>query len=315
VLRSLPSLFAVALLLACAGQGSDPSLPPGRLDVPIERIQISHLGGVGLSGTALDEAGRIWAVAERARMMVAIVRRPGQSVELQRVALRGVPEGLELESLAWLGPNRFAIGTEQRGPPRQADLVLLAELGGAGLVVTGSLRLDYLALWGILAPDNQGIEGLCAANGQLVAAGEPVIRERKRRFAPVARRDLKADDWVPYLVELTSLSGKLSALDCWMAQNRQALHVLAVERHYGITRLIHFALPLDDTPRMLSAHVLRDLSAQFASMPNVEGVVRIGTEIVLVTDHDSLAEPGTTESIQLGPFDMDDELENAEADD
>jgi hypothetical protein len=301
--RAILPLFAVTF--ACASIGPEPSLEPDALNV--ERVRISHLGGVGLSGTTLDGEGRLWAVAERARMMVAIERRRSGKPEQQPVPLRGVPEGLEAESLAWLGANRFAIGTEQRGPPRREDLVLLAELRGTEVVVTGSLRLDYQALWGILAPDNQGIEGLCAAGGQLVAGGEPVIRDRGRRFAPLARRADDDDDWTPHLVELTSKAGKLAALDCWMAPDRDALQVIGIERHYGITRVIQFTLPLDDTPRRLSARVLHDLSARFASMPNVEGIVRVGAELVLVTDHDSLHHPGTTESIRIGPFDADDE--------
>jgi hypothetical protein len=313
VSRTIVSPLAAALAVACASSGTEPWFERAALNVPIERVEISHLGGVGLSGSALDGEGRLWAVAERQRMMVAIRRRQRGDVELWPVALRRVPDGLEAESLAWLGQNRFAIGTEQRGPARSEDLVLLLELHGAEAWVTGWLPLDYRALWGILAPDNQGIEGLCAAGGHLVAAGEAVIRERGRRFAPVARRKLDQDQWVPHLVELTSRRGKLAALDCRMAPDRKTLEVHAVERHYGITRVIRFSLPTEGGSKRLSAHVLHDLSARFARMPNVEGIVVDGNEIVLVTDHDALSEPGTTESIRLGPFDTG--VQEAEIDD
>jgi hypothetical protein len=307
-------LLVPALVVGCAGD-LDPWLEPADLDVPMQRAAASHLGGIGLSGSALDDRGRLWAIPERQRALIRIVHGRGGELTVTQIPLDGVPDELDTESLAWLGGARFAIGTERRLAGRGVDAVLLAELRGARARVTAALSLDYRALFRISVPSNQGIEGLCRAGPYLIAGGEPVVLEHGRRFAPIARRRLDRDEpWTPFLVELTSKTGKLSALDCW-SSGQALLHVLGVERDYGTTRIVHFGLPASGSGAHLQARMLANLDSRLQEMPNVEGIVRIGTEIVLLTDHDSLTAAGTTESIWLGPFDTDEEIEEAEPDD
>lgn len=280
----------------------------------MERASAASLGGVGLSGCAFDDRGMLWAIPERRRTLLAIGRNHG-ALSVMEVALDGVPEELDTESLAWLGSDRFAIGTERRLANRGVDAVLLAKLEGGRARVTGALELDWRALFAITVPSNQGVEGLCRAGSHLVAGGEPVIEREGRRFAPIARRKLDSDgSWTSFLLELTSATGKLSALDCWHAESDR-LYVVGVERHYGTTRIIHFALPKSSEGSRVSAHVLANLDHRFHEMPNVEGIAKSGRQLVLLTDHDSARVAGSTEGIWIGPFDTEDELEAAESDD
>lgn len=303
------------MALACTPNGAEPWLKPAELDAPIQRVGLAYMGGVGLSGTALDGSGRMWAIAERQRVMIAIERPFARQLRVRKLVVRGVPDDLEPESLAWLGDNRFAIGTERHDRASGQDQILFAHVIGDEVIVSSKLTLDYRALWNIVAPANQGVEGLCHAGGQLVAAAEPVVRLRGRRFAPLARRAQGDADWVAYLVALTTPRGKLAGLDCQLSADGQTLDVVAIERHYGTTRLLRFALPTRGDGGRVRTTVLVDLSQRFPQLPNLEGIVRSGQRFLLVTDHDSPDEAGTTESILLGPFDSDDELEEAEPDD
>jgi hypothetical protein len=308
-------LLIVALPIGgCAG-GQDPWLEPADLDVAIQRSGFAHLGGIGLSGSALDGVGRLWAIPERQRALIKLERDADDVVQVRAVPLDGVPDELDTESLAWLGSDRFAIGTERRLAGRGIDAVLLVRLVGDRARVTGAIPLDYRELFGISAPSNEGIEGLCRAGVHLIAAGEPVVVDAGRRFATVARRRLdRNESWTPYLVQLTTATGKLSALDCWSSDDSM-LHVLAVERHYGTTRIVHFGVPDSGGKRAIIARVLANLDSRFERMPNVEGIVREGNRVVLLTDHDSLGQSGATESIRIGPFDTDSDPEEMDEDD
>ena len=301
------------LLLGCASSGPEPWLEAESPDVPILRASIASLGGIGLSGITLDGSGRLWAIPERKRVLVALAHTPSGELTVREVPLSGVAEDLELESIAWIGERRFAIGTERRAA-RTTDRVLLATVDDDGAEVDGDIVLDYGALWGIVAPSNEGIEGLCYSAGQLVAAGEPVLVRDGKRYAPVARRLIQDGHWVPHLVELTSTTGKLSALDCQISPRTDSLYMLAVERHYGVARIVHFVLPLANAS-VQRASLLSELGPRLGRIPNVEGIARQGNQIILMTDHDTVGQAGATESITVGPFDSDDELEAAEPDD
>ena len=84
--------------------------------------------------------------------------------------------------------------------PRARDDVLLTRLSGGRATVVGRWSLPWSA-WGIEAPANEGIEGLCTSGVFVVAGGEPVIRGHGARWAPVARmerRGLTAGPWTPF---------------------------------------------------------------------------------------------------------------------
>ena len=157
------------------------------------------------------------------------------------------------------------------------------------------------------APPNAGIEGLCTTGDFVVAGGEPVIQDRGTRWAPVARmrrEGLKAGVWTPFRLRLTTKRGKLSSLDCW--QDDDELELYAIERHYGVGRVLYFELPTEGQGADVAAATVVDVAKLMPDLPNLEGVTRRGNELVILTDHDPDDGLGHTETILLGPFDDDD---------
>jgi hypothetical protein len=138
--------FRWALPLAVAACSAAPEAPgpsvPAQL-VLIRRLVIDLPGVSGLSDLAVDETGRVWSVAERVRTAVRIDW-PGAAPVA--VPLVGIPDGVDVEGLAWLDRDRVAMATEADIGMRTSDAVLLARLGPAGLVVYERRDLDY-AIW------------------------------------------------------------------------------------------------------------------------------------------------------------------------
>ena len=276
-----------------------PAAPPlARRDLPVrvldtERIAIDAPGVTGLSDLTTDGEGRLWAVAERARKLVRM-QPDGRSPRV--VALEGVPGGRDVEGLAWLSDSRFALATEADSPRRSSDLLLFARLdrGGARLVVERTVEVDY-RLWPIEPRGNQGMEGLCRAGGALVVSIESVVGSGDRRLAPVAVHDLASAGWTPYLVRLTTTTGKLSALSC--RPRAGAIDVMAVERHFEVARLIRFELPgrapAGAAPVEIDPVLVANLAPLIENRENLEGLVWDGDRaITLVADNDWVAVVG-----------------------
>ena len=268
-------------------------------DVRVRRVPIIQLSGSGLSGTAADEQDRLWAIAERQPLLVLFDQPGAEAPRVVRRLVRGVPEGLETESLAWLGHGRLLAGTESRVPNRRSDALLLLELEPDAARVTEMFTVDYEQLFGVHAAANQGLEGLCYAGGVALAAAETSILRDEQRLSPLVRVDLTTRTVVPFWLALTSSTGKVSALDCRRSDDPHVLDVLAIERHYGITRVLQFFLPLSGVGFVLTPRVALDAGVRFRPHPNVEGITRHGAGLVLVTDHDSPRIPGSTERIVL----------------
>jgi len=121
----------------------------------------------GLSGLARDDGGLLFAIPEDDRFLVEL-NAGGQ--EQHRYRVNGVADGLEFESLAWLGKDRFAIGTEG-GCKDGAEHVLIVTREGDAAKVVQEIKL-LLDKWGMTCHEKKGVEGLCAASGQIVAAVE-----------------------------------------------------------------------------------------------------------------------------------------------
>ena len=106
-------LAVVYCAIACA------SSPP-----PVARFAVQGLDSAGLSGSTRDDHGIIWAVAEREHQLIRFA--PAGTPD-RAVGIRGVPDDLELEAMAWLDRHTLALGTE-RDQERGTDDVLLARL-------------------------------------------------------------------------------------------------------------------------------------------------------------------------------------------
>lgn len=265
--------FAVALLFASAGCTKKEPHGPGRivtLDTDV----------VGLSGLTLDEHGAFWAPGEDGR---AVVRIDPETFGVTRYAVAGVPPETDLEAMAWAEGTRFVLGTETQQKGRLRDVVLDGRLDGPQFVVASVGNLDY-AHWHLTAPDNRGIEGICHVDGVLVLATELVERQRGRRWAPLAMFDPNTQTWTAHRVALTSKTGKLAAIDCRIANG--SIQALAVERHYGVSRLLRFSIPRGPEGQWIEPTVAADLSQSVSPLPNFEGLVWMEDgSAALVTDN------------------------------
>lgn len=221
---------------------------------------------VGLSGLSRDEHGAFWAAGEDAD---AVLRIDPDTFGMTRYPVVGAPGGTDLEALTWVDGVRFILGTETQEKGRTRDVILDGRLDAGRFKVTPIGHLEY-TLWRLTAPDNHGIEGICHVDGVMVLGTELVEEQRGRRWAPVGVFDPKIQTWTAHRVALTSDTGKLAAMDCRGRDG--AIQVLAVERHYGVSRLIRFSIPPKGESRWIEPAVVADLSKLVTPLPNFEGL-------------------------------------------
>jgi hypothetical protein len=293
--------LALAALWASASACGTDRPPPEHVSAPavsaFERAPIDA-PVVGISDVTSDPDGWLWAIPERDRLVVRF--RPG--TRPTTIPLVGVPDGLDTEGIASLGGGRFAIATESNNE-RDADLVLLARLdpGGGALRVTGTRSVDY-RIWPVHPLANQGLEGICQAGGLLLVAGETAIQEAGRRFAPVGRIDPATGQTSAFRVRLTTSTGKISALSCRATPD--AIDVLAIERHFSITRLLRFAVPRGATAGVVTLEpvLVADLAPLIRPSENYEGLIWDGDRTVWLTndnDYGSISGPNLLVAVRL----------------
>jgi hypothetical protein len=254
----------------------------------------------GVSGlTASSDGTRFLAAAERQRVILPF------SVTAQGVsggaglALEGVPDELDVESIAGLPNDRLALGTEARSD-HSTDAILIAKLEKDRVTVVEKLSFSYEP-FGLRAEGNRGVEGLCFTDGRLLAAAEQVIA-KQARFAPIGSYDFSEKRWAAYRLRLTSAEGKISALACRTTSSHR--EVFAIERHYGTMRVVRFTLPLLDTGGELSAEVVVDLAKLFpGNPPNFEGLeILPDHRLLLISDNDHGGTDGPTHLVIVEPM-------------
>ncbi|HEY1557789.1 MAG TPA: esterase-like activity of phytase family protein [Kofleriaceae bacterium] len=268
--------WLVVALAAC-------SKPPPPDTSRFEAVPIDTPPGV--SDLSLDDRGMLWAIPERDHFVLEIAL-PGGAVT--RHPLDGVPAGVDTESLTWLGAGRFAIGTE--GQDVATASVLYAEQRGDRVTVTRELPLH---LEGVVAiTPNHGAEGLCGRGDDLLVGIESTGKLADgTRFAPLVH--LHGKDTTIARLRLTTATGKVSALACTFAADGSA-DVYAIERHYGVSRILHFGLPAQ--PADITPTVVVDLDAIFHGAFNLEGIARLPDgRFVLVNDNQGRTIVGPTE--------------------
>jgi len=278
----------LAILCACGG-GTPDSEHPGASEpailTDVHRQELNVDGVTGLSDLARDQDGRTWAVAERKRVALR-VDRPGAAPVA--VPLAGIPDDLDVEGMAWIDRQRVALATESDKGARTSDAIFIARLGPSGIEVMERRDLDY-AIWPLDPIGNQGIEGVCRAGGALVVAVETVIANPQERFAPVAVHELATGRWSPFLVRLTTRTGKLSALAC-SERPDHSLDVMAIERHFEVARLLRFRIPAHrqaGKPPVLETVVVAELAPAMIHSENFEGLLWDGARAIsLVVDND-----------------------------
>ena len=255
-------------VLACSGD-RDPIVPESWSATKIAQTR-------GLSGLARDPDGTLWAVGERDATLRTL---DGQKA----LPIEGIPEGLDTESVAFLGPNRVVFGTESMDPDRTSETLLVGQVESDRVLVVERWALPTRVL-GAPAEANRGLEAVCTTPVGLVAATEVVIQKDGSRWAPIAWRPLSGGTWTRGRVRLSTETGKLAGLACSGDQ------IYAIERHYGIAVLLNFSLTGSAIePRAAPLHPLIG-----GTLPNLEGLEVFDSTVVLISDNDSGGLSGPT---------------------
>jgi hypothetical protein len=280
---------AVALLLACAGCTKKEPQGPGRIVTLESKVP-------GLSGLTVDDHGAFWAPGEDGE---SVLRIDPRTFGVTRYPVVGTPPGTDLEAIAWLDGAQFLLGTETQEKGRLSDTILDGRLDAGRFVVVPVGKLDY-ARWQLTAPDNHGIEGICHVDGLFVLATELVEQQRTGRWAPVGMFDPKTQSWTAHRVRLTSETGKLAALSCRLVG--ESIVALAVERHYGASRLLRFQIPRGPEGQWIEPTIAADLSKLVSPLPNFEGLVWMddGSAVVL-TDNQHRSATGQPSRLYVIP--------------
>ena len=285
-----------------------------RFTLPLESVR-------GLSGLTSTADGRLLAVEEGAGH--AVIFTPNfDDDDLPREAPRvlpveGVPEGLDIEAITWLGGDLFAAGTESMDTSRGGDSLLTLQLHEDHLQVVESVSLQY-SLMAATAEENHGIEGICAgastfgaepeANASIVALLENVIEVDGERFAHATIVDrasaMGVGDFIPALFALTSEDGKISGLSCTIRDGR--IEVFAIERHYETMRVLRYELAdpaISPPPRgevlRVQPTVVVDLSGQVDGSPNPEGLELRGRNLWIMIDNHYGEQTGPNEVLRI----------------
>lgn len=268
------SLLALATVVSIA---CTPPLPGNPLHLETETP--------GLSGLAFGPDGSLWAIPEESRELLRIDRDTGA---VTAFPIEGMPAGLEAEALSYRGDGHFVVGTETDGESRSHDELIVLAFDGRVARVVEQYQCRY-DMWGIHGSGNRGIEGLCTVATGVVVAAEVAGSREGRRYAPLAWR---TDDgqWGAYRVWLSSETGKLAGIACRDRSDGGA-DVVAVERHYEVTRILGFELPppRPGEPVAIQPKVLRNLDGWVRSLemqPNFEGIVWLEDDrVALLVDN------------------------------
>jgi len=284
-------VVALVLLAACTNKADQR---------PIDREAAARLfdsvalaSPPGMSDLSVDERGIVWAIPERdhevleldvSKQPPAIVHHP----------LQGVMPDLDTESIAWLGPGRFAIGVE--GAHNPAVAVLFAELRGNDVVITATRALTAAEL-GLTLQVTHGIEALCGKDRELPATAEAVRTIDGKRWAPLLR--MRGDTITVAKLWLTTTRGKISAMTCTIADDGTA-QVLALERHFGVSRILKLTVPRDATE--VTPVVDLDLWPVLHDNFNMEGIARLPDgRLITINDNQSSKVSGPTQLFLFHP--------------
>jgi len=295
----LPSLVpSLGLgLAACALIACQSAAPQRRAELDLKRVPLNVPGVAGLSGLTTDGNGHLWTVSERDWALVEV--HEGQV--LRKVDLPLMGDAIDLEAITWLGGNRFALGTE-RDEERDFDDIVEVTVIGDEAVISQRWPLSYVPM-GIDPEPNEGVEGLCALGDDwLLAVGEPVLSDSSgERRAPMWRVTTSGKGVSHGWLRLTSEEGKIAALAC-RPLGDEAYEILAIERHFGVMRILSFELfGAEPAGSSHDPRVLLDLNDRLEGNPNLEGITWGPDKAIwFVVDNAWRRVRGPNEFIRLG---------------
>ena len=291
----MSGLVAASLLVGACSKPAVPVRKPFP-DGSMAWVTVSAEGAPpGLSGWSEDPNGTLWAVPERTALLVPLrAERAGISQAGAALPIDGLRPGEQLESVAAVSSGRWVVGTEGHGESRGSDDLLWLERQGDRAKVVRRVSLSY-SVFPVAGEDNRGMEALCVVGDQVLILIEPVALEKGQRLGLLARY---ANERFQVLrVPLTTDSGKVSGMDCRAEGER--IQVVAIERHYGVVRLLRFELPRApaEQPLSLESSVVRDVSAALEQPPNFEGLSWRGDGYWLLSDNHHGRVTGPTEAL------------------
>lgn len=313
-LPAAPWLLLGAVVVGGGGGCRAPSIDKARAAELFTEVPVATVNG--LSGLAADGGGALWTVAERDARAYRIKLDGSLVPAVETFEIRGVPDGTDLEGIAVLDhqevPLRFALGTE--GQAGGKATVLVAERQDQVLTVTRAIELPAKAV-GIELKPNQGAEGVCGDGETIFAAIEGAGVDGGKRWAPVVR--VVGGEVVQlYRVWLTSKEGKLSGLDCRVRADGTA-GVLAIERHFEVTKVLRFELPAPAAgagvaagagaasgvaPLDIQPEVALELSKVLRGGLNLEGIAWTdGGQVAAVVDNQWTTITGKSELVVFKP--------------
>ena len=281
--------IAICLLLA-ACKRSAPEMDRERAGALFSEVVIDT--APGLSGLAVDDTDALWTVAERDKRIYRITL-AGAKPTIETFTVTDVPDGMDLEGMAWLAPDKLALGTE--GLQDGVASVLLADVRGPTVAVTRRIDLPSDRV-GVHLEANHGAEGICGIGDRVVVAIETVGVDAGKRWAPIVVLD-GGEITHTYRLWLTTQTGKLSGLDCRMRGGK--LELIAIERHFEVTKILTFALPDagDITP-----HEALDLGPVLNNALNLEGIAwRKDGSVIAVNDNQWKTISGPSELLVFKP--------------
>lgn len=291
-----------AMSLACSR--TTPSLPDATPDaapapaVPYLRVRVPQDRLVGASGLTRATEGAYWTVLERQRRMHELIR-TSSGLEMGRTwTIEGVPDDLELESVAYLDDRTVLFGTES-DEDRKIDRILEGKRQGTRIVISDqTITFDYRPT-GLTPESNRGLEGLAHCRGQLFAATEMVDEDDQgHRFAALGIFDILQNRWSYHRLRLTSDTGKISGITC--RQRDGATELFAIERHYGVSRILHYRIG-PGAKQSLSPEIRLDVTTLFDDdIPNFEGLAWDQKDgLIIIADNAYGPPSGPTEVLHV----------------
>ena len=143
-------------------------------------------------------------------------------------------------------------------------------------------------------------EAVCGHGGDMLVGIEETQVIGGVRSAPLVRFRRDGKQYTVARLRLTTDTGKISALDCTFDPDGTA-HAFAIERHYGVHRILAFDAP-PDARDIITPRLVLDLDPILHGALNLERLARLPDgRFVAVNDNQGATIDGPTELLVFAP--------------